>query len=276
MKIRHRGIDNILSVVLLVSTLVWFRNSINVPQENDHIETAILYSSSVMQSGVHRMADVVTSVWDRYFWLVNVEQQNEKLLQENLHINEQILLMNNQKNDIAQLEKLLSFKQSISEKTIGARVLYSSLNTHFTVVQIAIEYDAELSHQIDVGFPVLSSDGIIGKIYKVYGNYSEVLLATDPRFSIDVFVERTGDRGILMGQGKDRAYISTMKYLENDKDIRKGDRLITTGVGTLFPKNIAVGEVIDVRIQEDTLFQEILVEPFAKFSLLDRVIVVIP
>ncbi len=89
--------------------------------------------------------------------------------------------------------------------------------------------------------PVLTPDGVIGRINRVAGQTSDILLAVDPRSSIDVFIPRTGGRGILRGKAGENGYRSTIEYLVRGEQAREGDLVVTSGLGGAFPRDLAVG-----------------------------------
>lgn len=89
---------------------------------------------------------------------------------------------------------------------------------------------------------VISERGLVGRVMQAGKHTAQVLLLTDMNSRIPVMNERTREKMILVGKG---AALPTLGYVSTDSGIRKGDRIITSGDGGLFPKNIAVGMVHD-------------------------------
>ena len=120
---------------------------------------------------------------------------------------------------------------------------------------------------------------LVGRINRVYGKYADVLLTIDPQSKVDVFIPRTGGRGVLTGTGKRDSYACKISYVargedNEDKDLRVGDRVVTSGLGA-FPAGIEVGKVVYVDDVEYGLFQRVRVEPSLDFSNLRAVVVLL-
>ena len=92
--------------------------------------------------------------------------------------------------------------------------------------------------------PVLTPEGVVGRINRVSGKTSDILLPVDPRSSIDVVIPRTGGRGILRGKAGENGYRCSIEYLVRGEQAREGDLVVTSGLGGTFPRDLAVGKVI--------------------------------
>jgi rod shape-determining protein MreC len=113
-------------------------------------------------------------------------------------------------------------------------------------------------------------------VQRVFGPWCDVLLATDPKSSIDVIVARTNGRGVLKGiAGSDR-YRTRIEYLERKDEAAEGDMVVTSGLGGLFPRDIPVGKILKVDKRGFGLYQEAEVQPVVDFGKLRDVLVVVP
>jgi rod shape-determining protein MreC len=103
-----------------------------------------------------------------------------------------------------------------------------------------------------------------------------VLLAADPKSSIDVVVARTGGRGVVKGiAGSDR-YRTRIEYLERKDEAAEGDLVVTSGLGGFFPRDLPVGTIVKVDKRGFGLYQEAEVQPVVDFGKLRDVLVVVP
>ena len=116
--------------------------------------------------------------------------------------------------------------------------------------------------------------GLVGRIHRVYGRHSDVLLITDPHSSIDVVVPRTGGRGLVTGMAREDVYRCKIEFLERGKPVQIGDKVETFGLGAL-PAGIPVGVVSAVHAVDYRMYQEVEIEPAADFGSLRRVLVVL-
>jgi len=93
---------------------------------------------------------------------------------------------------------------------------------------------------IQKGQVVLFKDAVIGRVDRVRGAYARIMLISDISSKIPVFIERTRDKGILSGNN---TQILNLLFTASNADIQKGDRIVTSGIGGIFPSNLLVGYV---------------------------------
>jgi rod shape-determining protein MreC len=122
------------------------------------------------------------------------------------------------------------------------------------------------------GMPAAVPEGIVGRVVRTSGSVARVRLITDPNLSVDCRVARTRDRGILNGH-LDRECI--LRYVDSKGKIREGDEVVTSGLDGVFPKDLPVGTVSQVRNDPQGLFLEALVKPVAQFSEIEEVLVIL-
>ncbi|MEV4329397.1 rod shape-determining protein MreC [Streptomyces sp. NPDC049597] len=121
---------------------------------------------------------------------------------------------------------------------------------------------------------VVNSDGLVGRVTTVGPSTSTVLLANDPDFTVGTRMEKTSELGFATGQG-DRPLL--VQLLNGKSKVKKGDRLVTFGSqgNKPFVPGVPVGEVIRVDPSGGDLTRNIYVRPYAAFSRLDIVGVVV-
>ncbi|PJA73107.1 MAG: rod shape-determining protein MreC, partial [Nitrospirae bacterium CG_4_9_14_3_um_filter_53_35] len=102
-------------------------------------------------------------------------------------------------------------------------------------------------------------------------NYSLVQLLIDSNSAVPALVQRTRAQGIVEGKIAD---LCRIKYLDRLADIRKGDLVLSSGLGGVYPKGLVIGTVTSVQKKPYGLFQEVLVSPAVEFSRLEEAFVV--
>jgi rod shape-determining protein MreC len=122
--------------------------------------------------------------------------------------------------------------------------------------------------------PVVAPEGVVGRVHRAYGRYAEVMLAVDPKSSIDVMVARTRGRGTLKGIAGDNRYRTQLANFLRQDEVADGDLVVTTGADA-FPRNFAVGKVAKVAKKDSGLWQDVEVEPAVDFARLDEVVVLL-
>jgi rod shape-determining protein MreC len=151
---------------------------------------------------------------------------------------------------------------------ISAEVIAYSPSAWFRTIVI----NKGLRDGVKKDMPVVTWEGVVGKVMRTSPGSSIILLVIDRNSSIDVLVQRTRARGIVEGDGGSRCQL---QHVPRTDDIEAGDHLITSGLGGIFPKGLSMGDVVRVERKEYGLFQEVEVRPSADFSRLEEVMVIL-
>lgn len=151
--------------------------------------------------------------------------------------------------EIQELKKELDLNKTFTEyETVNATILTRNKSYWFNTITI----DKGKSSGLDIDMAVVTADGLVGKLTKVYRNSSEVKLITadDLNYKVSVVISTNGNDnyGVLSGYSKDK---DLLKITEVDKNsqVQKNDRVITSGFGGIFPRGIYIGTV--EKIEQD-------------------------
>ncbi|MES2660997.1 MAG: rod shape-determining protein MreC [Verrucomicrobiota bacterium] len=173
----------------------------------------------------------------------------------------------------AQFRHALDFKKATQFDVVAAKVIRRQPTTWWQTVDI----DAGEEHGIGTQLAVLSNEGLVGKIDRIYQkqNRSSVLLLTDEKCQVSARVEGSPEVGILSGQrGRfDGSPLLRLRFLSTDADLHEGQRVFTTGRGGIFQANILLGTIASV--EKGALDSEALVRPSVNFADLGTVFVVL-
>lgn len=163
-----------------------------------------------------------------------------RLEQEQALNSEALLVLEQLKNENADLRKLLNLKSNFSNSSTAAEIRYKLPDPYSKRIVI----DRGSRDQIKIGQPVISADGIVGQITQVFNNKSEVTLLSDSNLSIPVFLPRTRIKAITKGKGTTDGF--ELNYTDLSANILIGDKIFTSGLDGLYPPGIIVGEVTSV------------------------------
>ena len=137
------------------------------------------------------------------------------------------------------------------------------------------------------GSPVVCTDGLVGRVLEVTSDTADILLLADANSKVSCYIEgaEAGARGIVSGAGisvshgkLDLLHVvepMSLAYLDKAIEIKKGARVITSGLGGVYPPGLPVGEIVDVSPDSSKLFQRATVAPYADFASLNRVFVIV-
>jgi len=265
------------SWMLLVYVLVAF-GLLLVERRHDEPGVGVLGGLAVQATAsAQDLTDYGTAglgdAWDRYVDLVRVNQENERLRAELDRLREEHTRLLGVMQQNARLRAMVGFTDAWPTlELVPARVIARDVTSWFRVSNLRLDVDAA---RVQPGMPVVSSAGVVGYVASVEGRYAQVVLAVDPRSSIDVLVQRNRSRGVLEGLGTRNAYDARIAYLLRRDVVEVGDIVVTSGMGGRFPSDLVVGRISAVVSRDFGLFQEVVVEPAVDFSRLEEVFVVV-
>ena len=171
------------------------------------------------------------------------------------------------------LRHALDYKKTTHFNVVPAQVFRRQPTTWWQTVDI----DAGEERGIGTQLAVLSNEGLVGKIDRIYKdqNRSSVLLLTDEKCQVSARVEGSPEVGILSGQrGRfDGNPLLRLRFLSTDAALHPGQRVFTTGRGGIFQPNILLGTIESV--EKGALDSEALVRPSVNFADLSTVFVVL-
>ncbi|RPH56789.1 rod shape-determining protein MreC [bacterium] len=117
--------------------------------------------------------------------------------------------------------------------------------------------------------PVLSPEGLVGRVVTAAGPYARVQLITDRATGVGGMVLRTRRQGVVRG-GVRGSGILELDYVPLQADVRAGDQVVTAGIDGVYPRGIPIGTVVSVE-QGGQLFHRIQLAPAVDFGTLDHV-----
>jgi rod shape-determining protein MreC len=271
MTLTRRARDWVIVAMLVALPVLFLRANVKSPSELNFLDRIILRISAPIEAALTGIARGVGNVWSHYIYLVHVKKDNEALRDENAKLRAELVEAKQQASRGSDLEQLLKLRSSVPVATVAARVIGAETSAFFRVVRVRLDRgDAD----VKPGMPVISSAGVVGRVQRVFGPYSDVLLAADPKSAIDIVLPRTGGRGVLKGIPGDNRYRTRIEYLLRKDEIAEGDLVVTSGLGA-FPRDLVVGKVVKVTKRDFGLYQEAEVEPAVDFAKVSDVLVVL-
>ncbi|MEW6290030.1 MAG: rod shape-determining protein MreC [Thermodesulfobacteriota bacterium] len=252
---------SILTFILILIASTVGRQELNGPQR------LALDLIGKGQYVITRLTNGVANVWSDYIGLLYVRDENKRLQEELDKFKETNIKYREAVATNVRLSKLLQIKDSLPPPTLTAQIVGRDPSLWFRTIIV----DRGSSEGVEKGMPVVTVEGVVGQILDTSPNYSKVLLANDPNSAIDVLVQKNRVQGILKGNGSNGF---NLLYVLKNADVEKGDAIVTSGLGDIFPKGLPVGKVSEVTKSKRGMFQQIDVEPSVDFSQLEYLIII--
>jgi rod shape-determining protein MreC len=271
MQLPRKFRDIVLCAALLALPLLFLYSNLKSPAEMNPVDRALLRISAPVQAAVTAVVSAIHRGWKRYVYLVGVQRDNEHLRRENADQRAKLAEAERRLLRLKSYEQQLGFRASRGVETVGVRVIGRDSSPFVRVVRVRVDRGAPL---VRANLPVVTAGGVVGRVGRVYGAYSDVVLAVDPRSNIDVVVQRTGARGLLRGIDGTNRYLCRIEYLLQREDVKVGDLVVTSGVG-IYPKDLVVGRISQVTRRTYGLYQELEVIPAVDFATVDEMLVIL-
>jgi rod shape-determining protein MreC len=206
------------------------------------------------------------NAWHNYFYLRGVRAENRDLKQQIERMSLERVRMSQDADQARRLQALLAFKEQFISETMAAQVIGGSGSEQSRSVYI----DKGERDGIKPDMAVITADGIVGKVLRVYRSTALVLLIDDQTSGVGALLDKTRLQGILRGTPAGEV---VLEKVMSDETVPAGEQVLTSGGDGIFPKGLLVGQVTKVAPGSD-LFLNIQVRPAADLSKLEEVLVV--
>ncbi len=227
-----------------------------------------------LQEGVAAVIQPVGSFFSNVFRAGSLAEENAALREEIALLRRQQQEVNSLRRENEELRRSHGLSERLGFQTIGATVIGEAPGN--------FEWNVLIDHGsvdgVTVDMPVLSGDGLVGRVVEVYRFSAKVMLIIDPDSAVSVRLSASGERGVLVGQREEPLLF---ELIDPDVEVQPGETVETSGytleegLEGLFPPSIPVGVVDRVEPDEANLTLEVLVRPNVDFSRLDYVVLVI-
>jgi rod shape-determining protein MreC len=235
-------------------------------QETSIVEKVLLQVSFPLQQGARKTFLWFKEVGEDYIFLSRVQEENKDLKrvlsalrEENSRLREALLTEE-------RLAKLHAWQSRVSYASQVAQVYARGPSSWFNTVLI----NKGEKDGVAKDMPVVTSEGVVGRVIEVSPSMAKVLLITDSNSAVDVIVQRSRAQGILEGKIDE---ICILKYVQKNDEVQDRDTVITSGLGGIFPKGLVVGTVTKVDRKRPGIFQYVEVTPTVDLSKLEEVLV---
>lgn len=249
---------------LLLASLSYYSSQLRQKETPSSFERQLLTLVYPLQKSVILTTDGFAAIKVNLF--SSTAATTARLRSENAQFKEQLVDLEELRQENARLKKLLSFSAGREERTVAARVIGVDATSWFRSITI----DRGTADQLHEGMVVLSAHGAVGRIVTCTPHSSRVLLIVDASSKISTLIARTRARAICRGDGK----AMTLDYLLLTDDVQTGDLVVTSGLGGGFPKGLIVGVVTRVEKRGFDMFQTVNIKPAVDFEHLEEVLVI--
>ena len=249
----------VLKTLIVIALVVFLAINSGAPTSTFRISLLDLFSSPL------KVLSQVTSFLQSIVPFHSLRQENSALRGRIDILNRKIETYKVIQDENDRLKNFLSFRKAIPYTALPAQVIGRDPSNWSNSLII----DKGLSSGISRNKAVISTKGLVGRIIELGLRSAKILLITDPNSKVGVIIQRNRQGGMLIGRpdGKCR-----MIYIALDSDVAIGDRVLTAGMGSIFPKDIIVGEVLSVEKEPGRLYKYAVIKTAEDLSRLEEVL----
>jgi rod shape-determining protein MreC len=259
---------HITLLVFLFIPVIALDTTTRSPRDYRFYDRVILTLTSPIQTAISWTLEQGVDFYQGYLYLWNVKQQNTRLFEENRKLLGQIANLKEAQNENARLRELLDFREKMKLETVVARVIAKDVSTEFRAVRLNRGEDAGIRK----GMAVITYEGVVGRVLRTTAGTADVVTILDLLSAVDSVIERSRARGVVEGLTDE---LCQMKFTLRTDDIQVGDLLLSSGLGGVYPRGVAVGTVSHVKKKQFGITQEVEVKPTVDFTKLEEVMIVL-
>ena len=227
-------------------------------------------AASPAQSAVTGAGGAGLGFFQRVAGLWGAQGENERLRERLAEIEVESRNARAALDENERLKGLLQFGQDTKYTTVAARVVSRDPSGWFSTVVV----NRGTSSGVETGMPVVTPEGIVGRVVAVSPITAQVTLITDDRAAAGAVVGQLGESnalGVVRGVGT-RGLLE-MRYVSGLEQVNPGDYVVTTGQDGVYPPGINVGAVVEVRPGSVAAPHQITVKPSARLESLREVLI---
>lgn len=210
------------------------RAFIKTPGRVEQCLSVIAYPFLKIQNWCASRVGGIRSSWQNSKFLA---EQVANLQSENETLYEQLVALESAQHFVSETKELRDFTQryNIETKQLAHVILKQFENEHFFLI------DAGTQKNIQKNMAVVYKNCLVGKVTQVYPFYSKVSLITDPVCQVASYCSKTKTAGIYSGMRNLES--GSLLHVDHLAKLKKGDRIVSSGEGLVFPKGFGIGEI---------------------------------
>lgn len=264
---RHRSLA--LFAAALAAQVLLLALQIRRGQQVRLIRVWAIESVSPLGRGAAWSVDGARGLWNNYVALRHLREEDDQLRTEVAVLRMRNAQLESRAAEADRLAGLLGFRDAHAEvQMLAARVIGATPDPSSHMV--LIDRGSRDGVKRDMG--VITPEGVVGKVFAVYPDTSQLLLLTDKESGVGALLGDSRAQGPVRGTGEP---LLGLEYISNEIKVEPGEKILTSGQDRIFPKDLPVGTVLQVQPDRHSPFQKISVKPAARLDGLEEVLVLL-
>lgn len=198
-----------------------------------------------------------------------LREQNSELQNEVANLQAQVIQLQQQVGETERLAALVDFNRVRPEIEVKAAAVIGrdpSPFLHYVII------NRGSNDGILRGMPVVTDQGLVGRVDAVIADAARVQLITDPASRVNVYLQNADEEASLLGSVTGDV---VLELIPQDANVETGDLVLTSGLGGGYPPDLIVGQIVNIRSRDFDLFQSATVQPVVDFNRLQLVLIIV-
>lgn len=205
----------------------------------------------------------------------DVKKENNDLKKKISELEKKLIKSKSLKKENERLRKTLNFKNQHSQYDyIGCDIIGKSGGSYID------EFTINRGTKDGVGKDMIAitSEGLFGKVIQAGSNWAKVQSISNENLAVSAMVESTGENNGIVKGYKDGSnnLLARLEFLPMDSKVKKGDDILTSGIGAMYPKGIRIGKVTLVEEDKGKIMKNAIIKPSANLEKVQEIFIVVP
>lgn len=259
----NRALYFVVSLLACIGLIIASRTGLLSP-----IESLLTVPLSAVSGVLNRAALGITNTLTDLSEIQTLRQRNADLEEALAQFQAEIVELREISSDYNRLSSLLDYTSTArDQQTVAAEVVGIDQSSFLRTILI----NRGARDGITMGMPVVTGQGLVGRVMDISANAARVLMITDVSSAVSARLQTNRVEGSVIGLTSGNL---RMTYIPLNETVNEGDLVVTSGLGGNFPSDITIGQVTSVRDLQLELYQEAEVRSLVDFDTLEFVLVV--
>ncbi len=239
---------------------------------SDYMRGIVVTVLSPLERAMTAATDAIDGFTDYFTEFDRLKAENEELKQK-------LAELEDKNYEIEEIERMNEWLYSYFDLArehpeydfAVANIVGREVGNYMTVFTLDVGTDSGVTKDM----PVVTADGIVGYVNEAGTNWCKVLTVIESASAVGAYIQRTGEVGLLEGDYDMRLDgLCRLTYLATDSNVEVGDRVLSSGLGSIYPRDLVIGIVERVETDEYSRTVTAYVRPAADLEELSRVMVI--
>lgn len=271
---KYKFFGNLVLVVVIITILLTAARFTGIERTNlSSLETGVQALKAPLVGGATGAVQKVKDFFGMFKEITDLREENASLKKEIGELNQEIDLLRDYGLENIRLRDLLEYKEvHINDfQLLAAQVIGRDPSNWYNTITL----NRGSNDGVQKDMPVVTHQGLVGRVINVSPKASEVLLILDQEGAVGARVwENRETPGVVEGNGQENNLL-TMIHMPHDAEIVVGQTVVTSGLSGLFPSGIRIGKVIEIEDEVSGLMKKATIEPFVNFNRLEEVLIIL-